>query len=225
MDEYSISTLFVVLLILFLLSAFFSGSETALMALNRYRLRHLVKTGCPGAKQAQKLLEKPDRIIGLILLGNNIVNILIAQLSAYIGFRLHGDIGIAIATFVLIFAILVFAELTPKTLAAIHAEKLALPAAIIYAPLLAIAYPIVWTVNLIANSLLHLFGIDVKENEISPLTHDELRTVVHGESTNISSEHQQMLLGVLDLEKVTACLLYTSPSPRDVEESRMPSSA
>ncbi len=174
------------------------------MALNRYRLRHLVKTGHRGATQAQKLLEKPDRLIGLILLGNNVVNILIAQLSAYIGFRLHGDVGIAIATFILIFAILIFAELTPKTLAALHAEKFALPAAIIYVPLLSIAYPVVWTVNLFANTLLRIFGIDVKENALAPLTHEELRTVVRDEGTSISSEHQQMLLGVLDLEKISA---------------------
>ena len=141
MDDFSIGTLFSVLFILFILSAFFSGSETALMALDRYRLRHMVRTGRRGAKQAQKLLEKPDRLIGLILLGNNVVNILIAQLSAYIGYRLHGDIGIAVATFILIFAILIFAELTPKTVAALHAEKLALPAAVVYAPLLAVTYP------------------------------------------------------------------------------------
>ena len=174
------------------------------MALNRYRLRHLAKSGHRGAKQAEKLLEKPDRLIGLILLGNNVVNILIAQLSAYIGYRLHGDVGIAVATFILIFAILIFAELTPKTLAATHAEKLALPAAIIYVPLLAIAYPFVWMVNLVANSLLRLFGVDVKENALTSLTHEELRTVVNDKGTSISSEHQQMLLGVLDLEKVTA---------------------
>ncbi len=173
------------------------------MALNRYRLRHLVGTGHRGAKQAQKLLEKPDRLIGLILLGNNVVNILIAQLSAYIGYRLHGDVGIAVATFILIFAILIFAELTPKTLAALHSEKVALPAAIIYTPLLIIAYPFVWIVNLFANSLLYLFGVDVKENPLTTLTHEELRTVVNDEGTSISSEHQQMLLGVLDLEKET----------------------
>ena len=203
MDDYSISTLFFVLFILFILSAFFSGSETALMALDRYRLRHLARTGQRGAKQAQKLLEKPDRLIGLILLGNNVVNILIAQLSAYIGYRLHGDIGIAVATFILIFAILIFAELTPKTVAALHAEKLALPAAVVYTPLLSVTYPIVWTVNLFANSLLRLFGIDVKDNPLNPLSHEELRTVVDDEHTSLSSEHQQMLLGVLDLEKIT----------------------
>lgn len=204
MEDYSTGTLFLALCILFFLSAFFSGSETALMALNRYRLRHLANTNQRGAKQAQKLLEKPDRLIGLILLGNNVVNILIAQLSAYIGYRLHGDVGIAIATLILIFAILIFAELTPKTLAALHAEKLALPAAIIYTPLLMVAYPFVWIVNLCANSLLHLFGVYVKENPLISLTREELRTVVNHEGTSISSEHQQMLLGVLDLEDVTA---------------------
>ena len=173
------------------------------MALDRYRLRHMVRTGQRGARQAQRLLEKPDRLIGLILLGNNVVNILIAQLSAYIGYRLHGDIGIAAATFILIFAILIFAELTPKTLAALHAEKLALPAAVIYAPLLVVTYPFVWVVNLFANSLLQVFGVDVKDNPLTALSHEELRTVVNDEYTSISSEHQQMLLGVLDLEKVT----------------------
>lgn len=203
MDDYSIGTLFLVLFILFILSAFFSGSETALMALDRYRLHHMARIGQRGAKQAERLLEKPDRLIGLILLGNNVVNILIAQLSAYIGYRLHGDIGIAAATFVLIFAILIFAELTPKTLAALHAEKLALPAAVIYTPLLAVTYPIVWVVNLFANSLLRVFGVDVKNNLLTSLSHEELRTVVNDKHTSISSEHQQMLLGVLDLEKVT----------------------
>lgn len=203
MDDYSIGTLFLVLFILFILSAFFSGSETALMALDRYRLRHMARTGRRGAKQAQKLLEKPDRLIGLILLGNNVVNILIAQLSAYIGYRLHGDIGIAAATFILIFAILIFAELTPKTVAALHAEKLALPAAVVYAPLLAVTYPFVWIVNLFANNLLRVFGIEVKDSTASTLSHEELRTVVDDEHLSISSEHQQMLLGVLDLEKIT----------------------
>lgn len=204
MDEYSIGSLLIVLLILFLLSAFFSGSETALMALNRYRLRHLANNGHRGAKQAQKLLEKPDRLIGLILLGNNVVNLLIAQLAAYIGYRMHGSFGIFIANLILIFAILVFAELTPKTLAALHSEKLALPAARIYKPLLTIMYPFVWVANFFSNSLLKLFGIHVDKSVLTTLSHDELRTAVNDEGTTISSEHQQMLLGVLDLEKITA---------------------
>ncbi len=174
------------------------------MALNRYRLRHLANDGHRGAKQAQKLLKNPDRLIGLILLGNNVVNILIAQLSAYIGYRLHGEVGIAIATFILIFAILIFAELTPKTLAALHSEKIALPAARVYKPLLDILYPFVWVTNFFSNSLLRLFGVDVKESVLTTLSHDELRTAVNDEGTTISTEHQKMLLGVLDLEHITA---------------------
>ena len=204
MDEYSIGTLSIVLLILFLLSAFFSGSETALMALNRYRLRHLANDGHRGAKLAQKLLEKPDRLIGLILLGNNVVNILIAQLAAYIGYRWHGELGIFIATAILIFAILIFAELAPKTFAAVHNEKVAFPAAMIYTPLLVVLYPFVWFVNLIANSILKLFGINVSDNPLTSLTQEELRTVVNDEGTTISTKHQKMLLGVLDLEKISA---------------------
>ncbi len=174
------------------------------MALNRYRLRHLANDGHKGAKQAQKLLKNPDRLIGLILLGNNVVNILIAQLSAYIGYRFHGELGIAIATFILIFAILIFAELTPKTLAALHSEKIALPAARVYKPMLDILYPFVWVTNFFSNSLLRLFGVDVKESTLTTLSHDELRTAVNDEGTTISTEHQKMLLGVLDLERVTA---------------------
>ncbi len=204
MDEYSIGTLLLVLLILIFLSAFFSGSETALMALNRYRLRHLANNGHPGAKQAQSLLEKPDRLIGLILLGNNVVNLLIAQLAAYIGYRMHGSFGIFVANLILIFAILVFAELTPKTLAALHSEKLALPAARIYKPLLTVMYPFVWVANFFSNSLLRLFGINVEKSVLTSLSHDELRTAVNDEGTTIASEHQQMLLGVLNIKQITA---------------------
>ena len=126
-SEISITWLFVLLLILFLLSAFFSGSETALMALNRYKLKHLAKKN-KGAQYAVQLLEKPDRLIGVILLGNNLVNIVITQLATYIGFRLGGNIGVAIATGVLTLLLLVFAEITPKTIAALKAEKIAFPA-------------------------------------------------------------------------------------------------
>ena len=126
------------------------------MALNRYRLRHLADEGHPGAVRAQRLLDTPDRLIGLILLGNNFVNILITQLATFIGYRLYGDAGIAIATGVLTLILLIFAEVAPKTLGALHSEKLAFPAAFIYGPLLVAAHPIVWSVNLIANSLLRL---------------------------------------------------------------------
>ncbi len=203
MDDIPIGALFSVLLLFLFLSAFFSGSETALMALNRYRLRHLADEGHPGARRAQRLLDNPDRLIGLILLGNNFVNILITQLATYIGYRLYGDAGIAVATGVLTLILLIFAEVAPKTLGAVHSEKLAFPAASVYVPLLALTYPLVWVINLIANSLLRLLGLTAAGTGMQALSREELRTVVSEAGSLIPQKHQNMLLGILDLEKVT----------------------
>ncbi len=203
MQDTPLGALFATLAILFLLSAFFSGSETALIALNRYRLRHLARGGHPGARRAQSLLEKPDRLIGLILLGNNFVNILITQLATYIGYRIYGDLGIAIATGALTLLLLIFAEVAPKTLAALHAERIAFPAAWLYVPLLKLAYPLVWTVNLIANALLRLLGVTTGGSPSQALSREELRTVVTEAGSLIPHRHQSMLLSILDLEQAT----------------------
>jgi len=203
LDDTPIGILFAALGGLFLLSAFFSGSETALMALNRYKLRHLAEQGHKGAQRAQALLDKPDRLIGLILLGNNFVNILITQLATLIALRLYGDAGLAIATGVLTLMLLIFAEVAPKTLAALHAEKVAYPAAWIYTPLLKIAYPLVWLVNLLANGLLRLLGVPVEARGNAALSREELRTVLNEANSLIPREHQKMLIGILDLERIT----------------------
>ncbi len=203
MDDYSISTLLVILGVLLLLSAFFSGSETALMALNRYRLRHLVNKGHHGARLAQNLLDKPDRLIGLILLGNNIVNLIASPLAAYIGYRLYGDAGVFSATILFIVTVLIFAEVTPKTLAAIHPEKFAFPASYVYTPLQYIAYPVVLLINGIANTLLRLFGVRLGDAGLSSLSREELRTVVQEAGGLIPRTHQNMLIGILDLESIT----------------------
>ncbi|MEM8845010.1 MAG: HlyC/CorC family transporter [Pseudomonadota bacterium] len=203
MDEYSISTLLIVLGVLLLLSAFFSGSETALMALNRYKLRHLANKGNRGAHLAQNLLEKPDRLIGLILLGNNMVNLIASPLAAYIGFRLYGEVGVFTATMLFIVAVLIFAEVTPKTLAALHPEKFAFPAAYVYTPLQKITYPIVWLINAIANSILKFFGVSLDKQGLSSLSPDELRTVLKEAGGLIPDKHQNMLIGILDLESIT----------------------
>jgi Mg2+/Co2+ transporter CorB len=151
LNDIPLSILFGVLAFLLFLSAFFSSSETALMTLNRYRLQHLVKQGHKGAKKAQRLLARPDRLLGLILLGNNFVNILASSLATIIGLRLMGNEGVAIAAGALTLVVLIFSEVAPKTLAALKPELIAFPAAWIYSPLLKIFYPIVWFVNLIAN--------------------------------------------------------------------------
>ena len=189
------------LALLFVLSAFFSGSETALMALNRYRLRHRAEQGHYGARAARALLERPDRLIGLILFGNNLVNILITQLATYLGYVHFGELGVAVATGLLTIAILVFAEVAPKTLGALHAERVALPAAVVYRPLLALAWPLVWLINRFANGLLRLLGMP-KEERRDALTREELRGAVRASSRLLPERHRRMLLGILDLEKV-----------------------
>jgi len=201
-NETPIGVLFFILFILFLLSAFFSGTETALMSLNRYKLKHLAKDN-KGAQLASQLLEKPDRLIGVILIGNNLVNILITQLATYIGFRLGGNAGVAIATGVLTLTLLVFAEVTPKTIAALKSEQIALPASYIYVYLLKFAYPLVWVINLIANFVVRLFGVDPNENGIQSLSNEELKTVVSESKGLIPDSHEQMLLRVLDMETIT----------------------
>lgn len=204
MNNIPLGFLIGLFIILLLFSAFFSGSETALMALNRYRLKHLAEVEKhPGAILASRLLSKPDRLIGLILLGNNFVNILITQLATFIGYRAFGDAGIAIATGVLTFALLIFAEVAPKTLAALHPEKFAFPAAFVYTPLLKLAYPLVWLINWFANGLLRKFGVPVENTPSNALNQDELRSVVSEAKGLIHDSHQDMLLRVLDLEKIT----------------------
>ncbi len=202
MSDISTSMLFGILIFLIFLSAFFSGSETALMTLNRYRLQHLANSGHPGALRASRLLQRPDRLIGLILLGNNFVNILASSLSTIIAVRLGGEAAIAVAAGILTLVILIFAEVTPKTLAALKPERLAFPAALIYTPLLKLLYPIVWLVNMITNGLLRLIGISPEEMEGQPLSQEELRTVVMEAGAMIPKKHQKMLLNILDLEKV-----------------------
>ncbi|NRA60772.1 MAG: DUF21 domain-containing protein [Psychrobium sp.] len=203
MDSISTLTLFGILFGLVILSAYFSSSETSMMSLNRYRLRHLVNNKDKGAKRADKLLQRPDRLISLILIGNNLVNIAASAIATVIGMRLYGDAGIAAATVVLTFIILIFAEVTPKTIAALHPERVAFPSSLILLPLMKVMYPFVWMINLITNGLLRLCGVDIKHNTQTQLSNDELRTIVSETSGKEPDKHQQMLTSLLDLEKVT----------------------
>ena len=203
MTNLSLGLLFTILAALIFLSAFFSGSETALMRLNRYRLLHLIKTDHLGAKMAHKLLKKPDRLIGLILLGNNFINIFASSIATIIALRLYGEAGIAIAAGLLTFVILIFSEVAPKTWAASHPERLAFFASIIYTPLLKVLYPLVWVINSLANLLLRVFNIHVSHDSEAPMQHEELRTVVTEAGNLIPEEHKDMLLGILDLQKAT----------------------
>ena len=174
-----------------------------MLSLNRYRLKHLKKSGHKGAEKASNLLDRTDQLISVILIGNNFVNILASSIATVIAIRLWGDAGIAIATAILTFIILIFAEITPKTIAAYHPEKVAFPAAHILQPLLRILYPMVWSVNLITNFLLTKLGFSTNGDDENHLSREELRTLVNESSTLIPRKHQEMLLGILDLEKVT----------------------
>lgn len=174
-----------------------------MMALNRYRLRHLAKGEHPGAKRAAELLERPDRLIGLILIGNNFVNIVASMLAAFIAWRILGQTGLALAPFALTVIILVFAEVAPKTLAALHPERIAFPAAIVLRPLLKILYPVVAAITWIANGVLRLLRVSPSDVDSHQLSTEELRTVVNEAGALISRKYQSMLVSILDLEKVT----------------------
>lgn len=203
LEETSLLVLFLVLFFLLCLSAFFSSSETALMSLNRYRLRHLEQEGHRGAIIASQLLNRPDRLIGLILLGNNFVNILASAIATVIGIKLLGENGIVAATFALTLIVLLFAEVTPKTLAALHPERVAFPASFLLKPLLFILYPLVWFTNGITNRMVRMFGVSPEEAATSAINTEELRVALMEAGSMIPTRHKDMLMSILDLEKVT----------------------
>lgn len=204
MDDIPLTLLFGMLVLLMLLSAFFSSSETSMMALNRYRLRHLANAKHRGALLATRLLKRPDRLIGLILLGNNLVNFIAASVATLIGIRLLGDLGVAIAPIVLVVVFLIFAEVMPKTVAALYPERLAFLFVYILTPLSHVLHPFVWMINKLANGMLSLTGIRPEtESENIALSREELRTVVNEAGKIISRRHRKMLLSILDLETVT----------------------
>ena len=172
------------------------------MAINRYRLKHLSNSGHRGACLAQKLLNKPDRLIGLILLGNNMVNILAASIATVIAIRQFGDNGIWISTLVMTVVVLIFAEVAPKTLAALHPERVAFPASYVLTVLLKVLNPVVWLVNSFANLLLKPFGVKTDVVALERLNRDELRTLFT-EGGHINDDHQRMLINILDLEQAS----------------------
>ena len=203
MTNASLEFLFGLLLFLMVASAYFSSSETAMMSLNRYRLRHLAKRQHAGASRASKLLEKPDRLIGIILIGNNFVNFLASSIGTIIAIRLFGPVGGLISPVILTLVFLIFAEVTPKTFAALKPELIAYPSSLLLGVLLRVFHPMVWLINTLSNGVLRLFGINLNDQESHHLTSEELRTVVDESGARIPARRQNMLLNILDLEKVT----------------------
>ena len=203
MDNIPIGLLILALIICLAFSAFFSASETAMMSLNRYKLKHLADEGNKRAKCASHLLKHTDRLIGTILLGNNFVNIAATSLGTLIGLRLYGDLGVLLSTIILTVVVLVFSEVAPKTLAATNAQRIALPVAPILAWLVRIFSPLVSLLNAVVRVILRPFGIKTENAVEEALSNEELKTIVQSSSDEKSSEQQEMLLGVLELEDVS----------------------
>ena len=203
--------LFSSIVFLLFISAFFSGVETAMMSLNRYRLKHLVKENNKGAIRADKLLKRPDRLLGVILIGNNFVNILAASLTTVLCLNLFGDSGVVIGSIVLTLIILVFAEITPKTFAALNSEKVALPASLILKYLQKILRPLVLFVNFFSNFFMRLLG--TKETSFNEdLSPEELKSVLENSGDLIPKKYQDMLISVLELDKVSVDEVMTQRS-------------
>lgn len=203
MDDYPTGLLVGALVFLIILSGFFSSSETGMVALNRYRLRHLSRSGNRAAKRVEGLLKRPDRLLGTILIGNNFVNNAAATLATLLGLYWFGEFGTALAPVAITIIMLIFAEVTPKTFAALRPESIAFPASLVLKPLQLAFMPLNWLVNAIGNGILGLFGVRPDQDADDHLSPEELRTVVHEAGGLIPEQHQKMLLSILDLENAT----------------------
>ncbi len=203
METSSLVLLSIATIVLIACSAFFSAAETSMMALNRYRLRHLADQQHAGAKRALRLLDKPDGLIGFVLLGNNFLNVLVTQIATLVTLQLFGQQGLWLASLILTALILIFAEVLPKTIAALHPERLAFPATLLLIPLMALFRPLVASINWLTRLLLRPFNVSADRSRLDPLDREELRTVVKEAGAMIPQKHRDMLFGILDLEKVT----------------------
>jgi Mg2+/Co2+ transporter CorB len=202
LQDIPLPWLFGILVLLLTLSGFFSSTETALMSINRYRLRHRAREGSVGARTAERLLAQPDRLIGVILVCNNFVNSAAAAIVTVISLSLGGEAYAAIGVGIFTVVLIIFGEVAPKTFGALYPERLALPAALVYDVLLKVLYPVVWATNLLANGVLRLMGISREKAGTTSLSREELRTVVAEASTVIPHRHQRMLMSILDLERI-----------------------
>lgn len=203
MEHVSTSTLIIILILLVIISAYFSASETGMMTINRYRLRHQAKQGNRAARRVERLLDKPDRLLSLILIGNNLVNIVASALATIVGMRLYGNAGVAIATGVLTFVILIFAEVMPKTIAALYPQQVAFPSSFLLRPLAKICLPIVWAFNAITLILMRCIGIRGTVIRSDAVSKEELKTIVNESKGKLSRRNQDMLISILDLDKVS----------------------
>ena len=219
LDEISLHSLLATFVVLLLISAFFSISETSMMALNRYRLKHLVKIGRRGARLTSQLLAQTDKLLGVVLLGSNVVNAAVAALGTVIAFRVLGqnEVALSIATGVAAFFLLVFSEITPKVIGASYPERIAFPASYVLAPLLRALYPVVWFVNLFVKGLLTLLRVKPPATtQATALSLEELRTLVLEGGHFLPAKHQKILLNLFDLQSISVDDLMTPRSQIEV---------
>jgi Mg2+/Co2+ transporter CorB len=203
MTALSIDNLFIILILLLVLSAFFSGSETALMSINRYKLKHRVKKNEVAALRVDYLLNNPDKTLGLILLLNNFVNILASAITTIIAIELYGDKGVAIAAGFLTFVILVFSEVTPKTFASHYSDRIAYKISFFFYYGLVIFNPIVKFINFFSKLILTIFGVEKRKIQHDDLTNEEIKTIIQESSKKITENYEEMIINLLDLQKVT----------------------
>ncbi|MDP9158108.1 MAG: HlyC/CorC family transporter [Pseudomonadota bacterium] len=205
MDHIPLWAQICAIFLLLFFSAFFSISETSMMALNRHRLKHLANQGSLRARVTQGLLAKTDQLLSVILIGNNLINTIISALTTSIALRTfgHDNIVLSAATGIVAFLIIVFAEIAPKIVGATYPEKVALPASLVLSPLMRVARPLVWFVNLFANGVLRLLHINTKGGRDQRLSTEELRTVVLESGNFMPTKHRSILLNLFDLENIT----------------------
>jgi Mg2+/Co2+ transporter CorB len=206
LDDIPLSTLFGILLLLLLCSAFFSGSETSMMAINRYRLNSLVRKGNRSARLASRLLGKVDKLLGSILLGNTLLNVASAAVTNIIILRLFGqdDVAILLGTLAITFALLVFSEIMPKVIAASYPERIALPASYVLTPLITLFHPVVSVATALVKGFLWLLRIRIQTDQSKQkMTLEELRGLVLDAEHFMPRKHQKMLLNLVDLERIT----------------------
>lgn len=200
---YSLTTLFLILIFLLILSAFFSAAEIGTLSLNRYRLRHLVKHQNKQAIRVNQLLKHPERLLSIILIGNTMANIIASTLATLIGQHLYGDYGVAAATILLTFIILVFSEMTPKTLAALNPQPVAFACSLPLKILQVLLAPLITITSFMSRALLKMCGVSIDNTRQEALTSDELRSVVNEAESLLPLEHKSMILSLLDLERAT----------------------
>ncbi|KTD04538.1 HlyC/CorC family transporter [Fluoribacter gormanii] len=200
---YHLSTLFLILFFLIILAAFFAATEIGMMSINRYKLKHLVKKENKQATRVNQILSRPDRLLSVVLIGNTLANILASTIATLIGQRIYGDAGIAIATIILTLVILVFAEMIPKTFAAIYPQQVAFATSLPLQILQLIFAPLVYISSSMSNGVLRLFRISIDKIQKEFLTNEELRSVVHEAGGLLPVEHKSMLISLLDLEQAT----------------------